>query len=460
MGGSIPETLRTEFLQDVMARTLEPSGAVVSEILARAGNKKGLALRDVGYLSNLKDPALIRRLFSAAAAVKREIYGERLVFFAPLYISDHCVNSCEYCNFHAGNRRLERRKLTMEEVGAQAAFLINQGHKRVLLEAGEDPANNSIDYITDAIRKIYSVRTPKGNIRRINVNIAATGEEEYRKLKEAGIGTYQLFQETYHRPTYERLHRGPKADYERQLTAHQRAIRSGIDDIGLGALFGLYDWRFEALALVAHSQHLDETCKAGPHTISIPRVCAAPAVKYKPQYPLSDGDFLKLIAILRLAVPYTGIIISTRERPALRKLAFKIGVSQASAGSVTVTGGYGNKERQPQFEVNDERSLREVINTVVEDRIMPSFCTACYRTGRTGEHFMSLAKPGGINRFCRSNAIITFAEYMADCGDAGLREKGWPLIEDSLGMIEEAPLRLETRARLGRVAAGERDIYF
>ena len=460
MSGLIPEILQTELLQEVLAQTREPSSAAVSEILDRARDKKGLALRDVGYLANLKEPELVRKLFHAAAVIKREIYGERLVFFAPLYISDYCVNDCEYCNFHAGNKQLARRKLTMAEVGAQTAFLIDQGHKRILLEAGEDPVNNDIEYIVDAINKIYSVRTPKGNIRRINVNIAAATVENYRKLKGAGIGTYQLFQETYHRPTYERLHCGPKADFERQITAHLRAFEAGIDDVGVGALFGLYDWRFEALALVAHSQYLEKTNNAGPHTISVPRICAAPTVDYKPQYPVSDDDFLKLIAILRLAVPYTGIILSTRERPEVRKLAFKIGISQASSGSVAVTGGYGKKERQPQFTINDERSMQDVISDVIKDNHLPSFCTACYRSGRTGERFMALARPGDIHKLCRPNAIITFAEYLTDCATDELRKKGGRLIEESVNGIEELPLRRETRNRLARIAAGERDIYF
>lgn len=459
---SIPSILQTEFLQEVLAQTREPSPAVVSEIIGRARDKKGLALRDVGYLVNLKEPELVRKLFHATSVIKQEIYGERLVFFAPLYISDHCVNDCKYCNFHTRNKQMARRKLTMDEVGEQTAFLIDQGHKRILLEAGEDPFNNDIDYIVNAINKIYSIRTPKGNIRRINVNIAATGVEDYRKLKQAGIGTYQLFQETYHRPTYERLHRGPKADFERQITAHMRAFEAGIDDLGVGVLFGLYDWRFEVLALVAHSQYLDKTNNVGPHTISVPRIRPAPTVEYKPQYPVSDDDFLKLIAILRLAVPYTGMIISTRERPEIRKFAFKIGISQASAGSVASPGGYGKDRKidSSQFTLYDHRPLNEVIADVLEDKFLPSFCTACYRSGRTGETFMGFAKPGEIHNFCRPNGILTFAEYLEDFASDGLYQKGYEVIEFYLNKIENENRRKQTQGRLLKIKQGQRDLYF
>ena len=392
--------------------------------------------------------------------IKQEIYGERLVFFAPLYVYDYCVNDCEYCNFHTRNNGFIRRKLTLDEVGEQAKFIINQGHKRILLEFGEDQIHNKIDYVVEVINKIYSVRTPKGNIRRVNVNIAATTADDYRKLKSAKIGTYQLFQETYHRPTYEKLHKGPKADYDRQITAHTRAFEAGVDDVGLGVLFGLYDWRFEVLGLVSHAQYLDKTYGVGPHTISVPRICPAPSVDYNPAYPVSDDDFLKLIAILRLAVPYTGMIISTRESPEIRKTAFRVGVSQASAGSVTTTGGYGRKDTQPQFNIHDERSLEDVIKDVINDKMIPSFCTACYRLGRTGERFMKLSKPGEIHKFCRPNALLTFAEYLYDCTTNGITEQGMQLIADYLEKIDDEPMRSETRRRLSEIKNGKRDLYF
>lgn len=461
-----------DYLNKVLGHTLNPSAEVIRCIIEKARQKKGLTVEEVGHLINLQDKSLLTELFETAALIKQEIYGERLVFFAPLYVSDYCVNDCEYCNFHIRNKGLNRRQLTMDEVAEQTRFIINQGHKRILLELGEDQIHNKVDYIVDVINKIYSVRTSKGNIRRINVNIAAATVDDYRKLKSAKIGTYQLFQETYHRDTYERLHKGPKADYDRQITAHTRAFEAGIDDVGLGVLFGLYDWRFEVLGMVAHAQYLDKTYGVGPHTISVPRICPAPSVNYKPEYPVSDDDFLKLIAILRLAVPYTGMIISTREHPEIRKTAFKIGISQASAGSVTTTGGYGRKDTQPsrlgpalrdvasQFNIHDERSLEDVIKDVINDKMIPSFCTACYRSGRTGERFMKLSKPGEIHKFCRPNALLTFAEYLYDCTTNGITEQGLKLIADYLEQIEDEPIRSETRRRLAEIKSGKRDLYF
>ena len=457
---TIPASLETGYLENILTRTGRPSNRTIKAIIEKAGAKKGLSLEDVGHLVNLKDPQLINHLFRTASQIKQDIYGERLVFFAPLYVSDYCVNDCEYCNFHSRNKELKRRQLSLEEVGEQTKFLINEGHKRILLEAGEDLVNTPIDYIADVIKKIYSVRTSKGKIQRINVNIAATTVENYRRLKEANIGTYQLFQETYHQPTYEKLHRGPKASFERQITAHLRAFEGGLDDVGIGVLFGLADWRFEVLALVAHSIYLDQTYNVGPHTISVPRIRPADTVSYQPAAPVSDDDFLKLIAILRLAVPYTGMIISTRESSQVRKAAFKIGISQTSAGSVTVTGGYGQKNSQPQFSISDERSLEDVIKDVIKDKFIPSFCTACYRLGRTGERFMELSKPGEIHKFCRSNALLTFAEYLYDCTNNGVTEEGQRLIQEYLRQIEDATLRKKTEQRLAEIAAGKRDICF
>jgi len=447
-------------IPEMLHKTRSLSKIVIQRILKKAELKKGLSLKDAGYLINAEPRNLVANLFYAAAKIKQEIYGERLVFFAPLYISDYCVNDCEYCNFHGRNKAFGRHRLSLNEIEEQTKFLINQGHKRVLLELGENPIRNNMSYLTKAIRKIYSTQTPKGNIRRVNVNIAATTVENYRKLKKANIGTYQLFQETYHRPTYERIHQGPKANYDRQITAHMRAFEGGLDDVGLGVLFGLYDWRYEVLALIAHAQYLDKVYGVGPHTISVPRFCPGTTVKYQPEHPVSDNDFLKLIAILRLAVPYTGMIISTRESPQIRKKAFKIGISQASAGSVTTTGGYGKVKTQPQFNIHDERNLQEVINDVVKDNLIPSFCTACYRIGRTGKRFMGLAKPGDIHQFCRPNAIMTFAEYLADFTKGPARKQGQKLINKYLAQIENKKIKLETEKRLGMIKKGTRDTYF
>jgi 2-iminoacetate synthase len=457
---AISDIIDAAYFNKLLNPKTNHSHNAVRQVIAKARLKKGLSLEEVGTLVNLKDKSLLAELFKAAALIKQAIYGERLVFFAPLYISDYCINDCAYCNFHSRNKALVRRHLTLSEVAEQTRFIINHGHKRVLLEFGEDPVYNKIDYVADVIRKIYSVRTPKGNIRRVNVNIAATTVADYKKLKSAKIGTYQLFQETYHRPTYAKLHRGPKADYDRQITAHTRAFKAGLDDVGLGVLFGLYDWRFEVLGLIAHAQYLDKTYGIGPHTISVPRICPAPSVDYQPDYPVSDRDFLKLIAILRLAVPYTGMIISTRERPSIRRTAFKIGISQASAGSVTVTGGYGRKNTQPQFTVHDNRPLAEVIKDVLRERMIPSFCTACYRIGRTGKRFMGLSKPGEIKKFCRPNALLTFAEYLYDCAANSINSQGLNLISGYLEQIKDPAIRAETRRRLLQIKNGKRDLYF
>ncbi len=445
----------------ILKKTKNPSQKTLLDIFKKARQLKGLDLEEASLLINCNDTDAKKALFDIAHRIKFQIYGERLVFFAPLYISDFCVNDCEYCNFHRRNKGLVRRKLTLKEVEEQTKFLIDMGHKRLLLEFGEDPANNSIDYVTEIIERIYSVRTEKGNIRRVNVNIAATTVENYRKLKKANIGTYQLFQETYHRPTYEKLHCGPKADYDRQITAHIRAFEAGLDDLGIGVLFGLYDWHFEVLALISHAQYLDKNLGVGPHTISVPRFCPAPSVVYKPAYKVSDEDFLKLIAVLRLAVPYTGMIITTRETPAIRKSAFKIGISQASAASVTSPGGYGRDTgKRVQFELHDQRSLYEVVDSVLEDGLLPSFCAACYRIGRTGEKFMNLSKPGEIHKFCRPNGILTFAEYLEDFAEDGIYEKGNKLIKFYLEKIEDKNLLKETKSRLAKIKEGKRDLYF
>ncbi len=447
-------------IEEALAGTKNPSKRDIRRILKKARNKKGLSIKEAGALVNLKEPALIQELFNTAGWVKNEIYGERLVFFAPLYLSDYCVNDCAYCNFHARNKELKRKKLSLKEIEGQVKILINMGHKRVLVECGEDPLKNNIDYVVKAIKKIYSVKTDKGNIRRINVNIAATTKEDYSKLRKANVGTYQLFQETYHRPTYEKLHSGPKADYIRQINAPSRALEAGLDDIGLGVLFGLYDWRFEVLSVIAHAQYLDKTYKVGPHTISVPRLQPAPSVDLKSKYLVSDEDFLKLIAVLRIAVPYTGMIISTRETPEMRKKAFRIGISQASAASCPTTGGYGKSDSQPQFNIQDERQLGEVIKGVVEDGFLPSFCTACYRRGRTGEAFMGLSKPGEIHKFCRANGILTFAEYIEDFVHNGARRRYGDLINFYLDKIEDKELQRQTQERLRKIAKGKRDLYF
>lgn len=440
------------------ALSIEPSEAEFARVLSVARKKKGLSVYESAILLNASQRDLLDELFKVASEVKKEIYGDRLVFFAPLYISDFCMNDCEYCNFHRRNLNFNRKKLTLREIAAQTEILIDMGHKRLLLECGESPQNN-IDYIVDAMRTIYSIKTQKGNIRRINVNIAPTSVENYKKLKSAGIGTYQLFQETYHEETYRKLHKGPKANYYRQLYAHDKAFEAGIDDVGLGVLFGLYDWRFEVLALISHAYYLDKKYGAGPHTISVPRFRPAPTVDYSPEYKVDDSDFLKLIAVLRLAIPYTGLILSTRESPEIRRKAFQIGISQASAASVTVVGGYGTHRSVPQFETADHRPLCSVIEDVISLGLLPSFCTSCYRVGRTGERFMGLAKPGQIHKFCLPNALLSFAEYLEDFTSGKVYKKGYEVIERHLEEIKNKSLIGNIRSYLDEIKHGKRDVY-
>lgn len=447
---------------EMIQASRRPGEACVHSVVAKGLKKEGLKLDEVAVLINTSDPAPLQKIFAAAAQIKDDIYGERLVLFAPLYVSDHCVNDCEYCNFHIRNTALDRRMLTMEEIASETKCLIDMGHKRLLIEFGEDPHRNGIDSVCQAIETVYSVRSGRGDIRRVNVNIAATTTENYRRLKEAGIGTYQLFQETYHRPTYETLHKGPKADYDRQLAAHEQAFAAGLDDLGIGVLFGLYDWRFEVLALVAHAQYMERTFGVGPHTISVPRFQPGPTVTYEPGHPVHDDDFLKIIAILRIAVPYAGMILTTREMPDLRRRAFRLGISQASAASVCSPGGYQKREgvQKGQFINRDHRSVGDFVKSVVADGLLPSFCTACYRSGRTGDRFMGLAKPGDIHNFCRPNAILTFAEYLEDYGDEEAKQQGNDLIGKCLGKIEDIAIRELTRKRIEQIKRDKRDLYF
>lgn len=454
MAGFIDE----EKIHSVLDECRNPSPEQCGQAIRSAKELRGLGLEGAAMLLQATDRKTIKEIFSAAREVKERVYGSRLVFFAPLYISDYCVNDCAYCGFHCSNLMLGRKRLTMEEIAEQAGRIIRLGHKRILLEAGEHP-EISIDYVCDAIRAIYGTKAGNGEIRRVNVNIAATSVENYRKLKQAGIGTYQLFQETYHRGTYGQLHKGPKADYDRQITAHGRAFEAGIDDYGMGVLFGLYDCRFEALSLLAHARHMENEYGVGPHTISVPRFRPAPSVAYAPKFPVSDQDFLRLIAVIRLALPYVGMILSTREPPNLRKKAFEIGISQASAGSRASAGGY-SKNENVQFELADHRPVDEVVQSVCRQGLLPSFCTACYRSGRTGEYFMKFAKSGTIHNFCLPNALLTFKEYLIDYGNEKLNGLGERIIRKELEKIPDAGRRQETLRRLRAIENGKRDLYF
>lgn len=435
------------------------SGKIVEKILNKALKRKGLNLKEVGYLLHTEKPELIERMFATSGRIKNEIYGERLVFFAPLYVSNFCVNDCDYCGFHRRNPT-PRKKLSLKEIREQVKILEDMGHKRLLLEFGEHPLINSIDYVVDVIKTIYNTKSGNGEIRRVNVNIAATTVENYRKLKAAGIGTYQLFQETYHQETYKKLHHGPKADYERHLFAHDRAMKAGIDDVGLGVLYGLFDYKFDTLALISHSQYLDKKYNVGPHTISVPRFQPAPTVDLNLPHKVSEKQLLKIISILRMAVPYTGMIISTREKPEIRTKAFQIGISQTSAASMASPGGYGKKEDLEQFYLQDHRSVDEVIKSILRQGLLPSFCTACYRSGRTGETIMKLLKPGKIQNLCRPNAILTFKEYLEDYASEQAKKLGLKIINQYLEKIPNHNIKQETKRRLKRIEKGERDLYF
>ncbi len=438
-----------------------PKGMGLESVLEKARKKEGLTLSEAAFLLSIKDGEGVASILAAAGEIKKEIYGERLVLFAPLYISNYCINDCEYCGFHSRNS-VPRKRLTRGEITAEVKTLIDMGHKRLLLECGEDPAQNTMDYIIEAISAIYRTKSGKGEIRRVNVNIAPPSLPGFRRLKKAGIGTYQLFQETYDARTYARVHRGPKADFSRQLHAHDLAFTAGIDDVGLGVLFGLFDSRFEVLALLSHTRYLEKKFGVGPHTISVPRLRPAPTVDINTGYTVGEAELLKIIAVLRLAVPYTGLILSTRESPKLRAAAFSAGITQASSGSAATPGGY-NKGKNPQaeqFSLSDGRVVDRFLKDALREKLLPSFCTACYRRGRTGRAFMELARPGEIKNLCAPNAILTFKEYLEDYAPEDVVKAGLPVLKRCLDDIKDTALREETRKRLKKIEAGMRDLFF
>jgi len=446
----------------ILDSTGRPDAARIRAILEKGLLMKGLDAGDVAALSTISDPELLGELFAAASKVKDEIYGKRLVIFAPLYISNLCGNECLYCAFRARNTAITRHALSQAEIAEEVKILINQGHKRVLLVAGESYPKEGFSYVLKAIETVYSVKEGHGEIRRVNANVAPLSIDEFKQLKAARIGTYQLFQETYHQATYKAVHTGgKKADYEWRVTAPDRAMQAGIDDLGIGVLFGLCDWRFEILAMMQHVRHLERHFGVGPHTISVPRLEPATGsdMASHPPKPVSDVDFRKIVAILRLAVPYTGIIMSTRENANLRRETFALGVSQISAGSRTNPGGYadGEQENRSQFSLGDHRTLDEVVNDVAELGYIPSFCTGCYRLGRTGADFMDLAKPGDIKHHCDPNALSTFEEYLLDYAQPGTRVTGEKLIARTL-----AGMTLKQRSisdnLVNQVKAGNRDV--
>ena len=439
---------------------------LIDAIIEKAKLRKGLTHREASVLLACELEDRNEQVYALAKQIKQDFYGNRIVMFAPLYLSNYCINGCLYCPYHLKNKRIPRKKLTQEEIRAEVIALQDMGHKRLALELGEDPVHNPIEYVLESIRTIYSVHHKNGDIRRVNVNIAATTVENYRKLKEAGIGTYILFQETYHKESYEQLHpTGPKHDYAYHTEAHDRAMQGGIDDVGFGVLFGLDKYRYEFAGLLMHAEHMEAVFGVGPHTISVPRLC--PADDINPEdfnNGISEDIFAKIVACIRVAVPYTGMIISTRESPKARERVLELGVSQISGGSRTSVGGYAEEEPEQessaQFDLSDHRSLDEVVRWLMELGHVPSFCTACYREGRTGDRFMTLCKSGQIHNCCLPNALMTLKEYLEDYASPETRAIGEKTIAREINSIPREKTRQIVAERLEKIAAGERDFRF
>lgn len=437
------------------------------EILQKAKQAMGLTLEESAALLNIEEKSLLEEMFRTAKQVKEKIYGNRLVLFAPLYITNFCVNNCLYCAFRRDNKELKRKTLSLSEIEQEARALILQGQKRILLVAGEHPQESSIDFIGRAIERIYSLNLSGNNIRRLNVNAAPMSLNQFQILKSFGIGTYQCFQETYHYETYKVMHpSGPKGNFAYRLYAMDRAFQAGIDDLGIGALFGLTNYKFETLALLMHAHYLDRVYGVGPHTISIPRLepaLNAPAAQ-KPPHLVDNDSFKKLVAVIRLSVPYTGMILSTRENPEIRRELFALGISQISAGSRTSPGSYGNdtvgadEHEKEQFQLGDHRPLDEVVRDITQLGYMPSFCTACYRSNRTGDRFMELAKSGNIGKICVPNALTTFKEYLNDFASAETKKQGIEFLDEELNKIN-GQTRKKTINMINRIDAGEHDVY-
>ncbi|HPD94799.1 MAG: [FeFe] hydrogenase H-cluster radical SAM maturase HydG [Bacteroidales bacterium] len=438
----------------------------VHEIIAKSLDKKRLNLEEVAVLVNTTDPELVEEILQGARTLKRKVYGNRIVLFAPLYIGNKCINNCKYCGFRASNKEAKRVTLTDEEIVKEVEALEDNGQKRLILVYGEHP-EYSAEYIAHTVKLVYGVKKANGEIRRVNINAAPLDIEGFRTVKEAGIGTYQIFQETYNPEAYSWYHpSGKKKDFNWRLTSLDRAQEVGLDDVGIGALFGLYDWRFEVLALVRHTNHLETCYNVGPHTISFPRIKSASGLDLTEKYFVNDEDFVKMVAILRLAVPYTGMILTAREPVSVRRKVMQFGVSQIDGGTKLELGAYHQSKNEQQnlnheqFEINDSRSLGEIIDDLIDNDYIPSFCTACYRLGRTGEHFMEFSVPGFIKRFCTPNAILTLTEYLVDYASPEVREKGYKLIDKTLLDLDGQRNVDEIKSRMERIKQGERDLYF
>lgn len=445
----------------------QPTMEKVWHIIERSLNKNRLSLEEVALLIKAEDPEMVRAIKEGARKLKEMVYGQRIVLFAPLYVGNSCINNCKYCGFKASNRQAVRRTLTRDELIENVKALEDEGQKRLILVYGEHPSYTP-EYIASTVRTVYQVKKGNGEIRRVNINAAPMDVEGFRTIKQAGIGTYQIFQETYHPEAYTWYHpSGKKKDYAYRLVSLDRAQEAGIDDVGIGALLGLYDWRFEVMALVRHTSHLEACFNVGPHTISFPRVQDASDYQIDERFRVSDEEFVRLIAILRLAVPYTGMILTAREPAHVRDEVLQFGCSQIDGGTRLELGAYAEEDRNKlqnlnleQFLINDDRSLNEVINELINKDYIPSFCTACYRKGRTGEHFMEFSVPGFIKRFCTPNALLTLAEYLCDYAPPTTRERGWELVQKNLDGMEASEGKKELEARLERIRHGERDLYF
>ncbi len=452
-----------EYIVGLLEDASKASHKDIEAVIEKARLQKGLEPEEIAILLETDRQEDLDQIFEIANKIKHDIYGDRIVIFAPLYVSNYCVNKCQYCGYHQGSH-IVRKRLDRQEIIEEVKILESMGHKRIALEAGEDPVNCDIDYILDCMDTIYDTYEENGNIRRINVNIAATTVENFRRLKEKGIGTYILFQETYNKDKYEEVHlAGPKANYEYHLTAFNRAMEAGIDDVGGGVLFGLYDYKYEVLGLMLHNRYLEENYGVGFHTISVPRIKPAKDMNLEDfPYLLSDQDFKKLVAILRIAVPYTGMILSTRESREMREEVIDYGISQVSAGSCTGVGGYKEKElgqATSQFQVGDDREVEDILKDLIGSGHIPSYCTACYRTGRTGDRFMEFARSGEIQNVCEPNALMTLTEYALDYGDDELKELVENLVDEKIPTIKKDAVREKVAENIEKIRSGERDLY-
>jgi 2-iminoacetate synthase len=466
---AIPDERMKPFIDEQEIQTIlentHPTKERVREVIAKSLDKNRLSLEETAVLVNATDPELIEEIKQGAKTLKEKVYGKRIVLFAPLYVGNYCINNCKYCGFRATNLKQVRTTLSDEQLVQEVEALEDNGQKRLILVYGEHPKYNA-EFIAHSVRTVYKVKKGNGEIRRVNINAAPMEIEGYRTVHEAGIGTYQIFQETYHKPTYASVHlSGKKADYDYRLTGLDRAQEAGIDDVGIGALFGLYDWRFEVLALIRHVNHFEACYNVGPHTISFPRIKDASDYDILDKYRVSDDEFTRLVAILRLAVPYTGMILTAREPMKIRSEIMSFGVSQIDGGTKIEMGAYSKKEDnqnldKEQFQINDNRSLGEIIEELLDKDYLPSFCTACYRAGRTGEHFMEFSVPGFIKKYCTPNAMLTLAEYLEDYAKLEVKAKGEQVIAKNLAEMEAGKIKQILIERLDKIKAGERDLYF